>query len=133
MPNDKIKSCANRHHCAMRLTQVAYIALLATIFYACWTQNIDGIAAKITLWLLLSSGLLLVAKGIAQGLRRSYQWLCFILLLYFVFSVQLLFTGSDRDGGESTATGQELLALLLIVGCFVGAMLTARWQSCRDE
>ena len=105
------------------LTLASYAALLLALFYGCWTLGPDQIAARVVLWLLISSGLLLVLPGLLMNWRRSFQWLCFILLLYFLFCVEALFRGV---AGQPTATWLEWWALLAIVSTFISAMLTAR-------
>ncbi len=105
------------------LTLASYAALLAALFYGSWTLGPGDVAARIVLWLLVSSGLLLVLPGLLLRWRRSFQWLCFILLLYFLFCVQAMFAGPK---GQPTASWIEWWALLAIVIAFISAMLTAR-------
>ena len=105
------------------LTLASYLALLLSLLYGSWTLGPDEAAARVVLWLLMSSGLLLVLPGLLLGWRRSFQWLCFILLLYFVFCVQALFAGPPQ---QPTAAWHEWWALLSIIAAFTSAMFTAR-------
>jgi uncharacterized membrane protein len=85
------------------------------------------LAAALVLWLLVSSGLLLVAFGILFNRRRSYQWLCFILLLYFIHTVIALFAHQHPDSKLFNDLWVLYLRLGLIIVCFIAAMMTARW------
>lgn len=111
-------------------TLVSYLLLLALFFVWCLQFGPEGLAAQLVLWLLLCSGLLLVAPGLIKASRRSHQWLCFILLIYFIGAVQSLLaqTGalSDINASQQLHSG---LRLFLVVVCFIAAMLAARWHS----
>jgi len=82
----------------------------------------EGIPAKLFLSALFSSGLLLVSVALYHSTRRSYIWLCFVLLFYFTALVQALFAP-----GEAIQTGLEIVLLILTVCCFISAMLAARF------
>ena len=105
------------------LTLSSLAALLLGLLYGCWTQGPDDVAARLVLWLLVSAGLLLVLPGLLLAWRRSFQWLCFILLLYFVFCVQAMFAG---PAGQPTASWLEWWVLVAITLSFVSAMFAAR-------
>jgi len=113
---------------ARNVTALAYVSLLSIIFIDIWHTSIDGIAAKIVLWLLATAGLWLVFPGLLRQHRRSYQWLCFILLMYFIWYVQAWFvaSASAKAGGHALAATHEVLALMAIVSGFCAAMFAAR-------
>lgn len=113
-----------RYSIARRLTLLCYFTLLATIFYGSWVNGPDDIAARVVLWLLMSSGLLLIIVGLLKGKKRSYLWLCYILLLYFVFCVQFLFSGDGTTA--SVAEAHEAIALAAIVIGFSSAIAVSR-------
>lgn len=115
------------YHPARSITLVAYFALLSVIFYSAWVFGPEGAAAKVVLWLLAVLGLLLVLPGLIKDARRSYQWLCFILLMYFIWFVQAIFSSSP-DGG-ATASVDEWVSLALVVVLFISSMFAARWHS----
>lgn len=112
-----------RFNLVKQLTHIAYFILLAILFYGCWASGITEIAARIVLWLLLISGLLLVLPGLIKGTQRSYIWLCFILMLYFVGSVQAVFASESL----SMANAHKLALLITVVFTFITSMLTSRW------
>ncbi len=117
---------------ARAITLGCYFGLIAVIFYGCWFFGPEGettkdVAAKIVLWLLVVSGLLLVIRGLLKGLKRSYIWLCYILLMYFVLCVQSLFSGGSDV--QSTAAWHEIFAVTVIVLGFVSSMIASRTSS----
>ena len=112
------------------LTLLCYFVLLACMFYGCWSFGPAGLAPKLVLWLLISGGLLLVAPGLIRKHKRSYIWLCYILLMYFVFCVQFLFAGGiPAEAGQpavSPAAAHEVVAMTAIVVSFCTAILASR-------
>lgn len=63
--------------------------------------------------------LLLPAMGIWKDNARSYDWLCFISLAYFLFIVPIAMS--------EQAAVTDWLQLLLVVSVFTSAMFTSRW------
>ena len=57
--------------------------------------------------------------GIAANHYRSYSWLCFILLFYFIKGVE--------GALVSTASISDLIFLLLSVVMFCSSMMASRW------
>ncbi|WP_019602718.1 DUF2069 domain-containing protein [Teredinibacter turnerae] len=58
--------------------------------------------------------------GMLTGYYRSFSWLCFVILIYFVKAV---------DGALiSTAGYLDILFLILTVYIFIAAMLASRWS-----
>lgn len=106
------------------ITLLCYFSLLGIMLFGCFFLGPEGIAAKLVLWLLISSGLLLIIKGLIAGKKRSYIWLCYILLMYFVFCVQFLFSGVGNAG--STAAWHEIVAMAAIVIGFCTAIIASR-------
>ncbi len=63
--------------------------------------------------------ILALLPGIIQKRYRSYNWLCFLLLFYFIFAVERVFT--------SVSNTSDFLFLALIVLLFISSMMTSRW------
>ena len=101
----------------------SYSLLILSIAVWAFIFGPEQIAAKFALALLINSGLLLVVYTLIKGTRRSYQWLCFILLLYFIGVVQALFSPSD----SFLTSLIRWTSLLSIVVCFCSSMLAARF------
>jgi len=62
--------------------------------------------------------LLLLAPGMAQRYHRSFSWLCFLMLIYFIKAVDGAFAPQANWG--------DYLFVTLSVSTFVFAMLAAR-------
>ena len=105
---------------AKNITLIIYSLLILNLFYIAWTIGPEEIGARLVLGALFNLGLWLVLYGLIKASRRSFQWLCFILLMYFIAFVQALFSN-----GAALA---EILGLILVVTGFVSAMFAARWS-----
>ncbi len=73
------------------------------------------------IWLLRLVPLLLFIPGMLADRLRSYIWLCFVCLLYFMTAVLRIFA-LPQD--PVTITG-----LVAIVTLFISAMLYVRWRA----
>lgn len=63
--------------------------------------------------------LLAFLPGMIKGHYRVYSWLCFIMLFYFIFAVQAVFT--------STRSDSDFIFVGLTVLLFITSMTTSRW------
>jgi len=68
---------------------------------------------------LQSLPLILLLPSLIGNHYRAYSWLCFIILLYFIFAVINAFI--------STAGIADYLFLLLTTLTFIAAMMASRW------
>lgn len=78
------------------------------------TQNINWTAL-----ILQSLPLMLLLPSLIGSHYRAYSWLCFIMLLYFIFAVM--------NALISTASIADYLFLLLTTLTFIAAMMASRW------
>ena len=106
------------------LSVLSYFTLLFVMLYACMVFGPDQLAPMLVLWLLISSGLLLIIKGLCQGKKRSYIWYCYILLMYFTFNVVFLFSGGTSE--QSPVMLHEVVAMVAIVTGFIAAIMASR-------
>lgn len=60
--------------------------------------------------------LLAFAPGLIKQNRRSLAWLCFVLLIYFMFTVAMW-------------QPQSAITMVLIVSLFISAMMHIRWHN----
>ena len=126
-------SIAQKYRWAHNITVLSYLTLLAIMFYGCWFFGPAEVVPKLVLWLLISSGLLLIVKGLLTGKKRSYIWYCYILLMYFIFCVQFLFSGGSVSEDtitqvvQSSAAWHEIVAMTAILVGFTTAILASRW------
>ncbi len=104
----------------MRLTIALNYALYAALMglFVYWNINRDD-EFKLSILLFQTIPLLAFLPGMIQNVYRAYSWFCFILLFYFIFAVQSVFS-SIREPGD-------YVFLSLIVLLFVTSMLASRW------
>ena len=73
------------------------------------------------IWLIKCVPLAIFIPGMLRENLRSYIWLCFVSLIYFMVLVLKLFA----DPTDPLA----ILGMVSVVGMFVSAMLYVRWCS----
>lgn len=71
-------------------------------------------------WLFKNGMLLIFLPGLLRGTWKTYLWLCFVLLVYFMIVVANLF--------EPHAGWIDWLQLVLICVLFNTAMFYSRWR-----
>lgn len=76
--------------------------------------------ASLSVWALASLPLLVFFPGLVRRNFRSYIWLCFVLLLYFLKLVLNLW--------HPLVSWVDWALVMTLVGLYVSAMLFARWQ-----
>jgi uncharacterized membrane protein len=77
----------------------------------------------VKLWLVKIIPLLIFIPGFIKEQYRTYSWLCFAVLPYFIWLTPLVM------GRGSLA---DWVMILLIVVLFIGAMMTSRWLQQRS-
>lgn len=106
-------SAADKAHV---LTWLAWVVLLLTQVIDVWVHHIPAI---IIFGKLIP--LLIFLPGMVRENLRSYVWLCFVSLLYFISLVERLFAQPD-----------SLLAaagMVAVVSLFISSMLFVRWRA----
>lgn len=106
-----------KSHYGYLSTMVLYIALLGLFAYWNLTRT-TGINWSI--WALQSAPLLLLLPGILKTYYRSFSWLCFLMLFYFIKATEGAFMTS--------ATFTDYLFIVLVALLFVSSMLCSRWM-----
>ena len=101
---------------ASRATWLGYGALLAQQALDAWLSG-----APWFIWLLKLLPLLLFLPGMRKDNLRSFIWLCFVCLGYFLILVQRIFA----QPGSLLVIG----GLVAVVVLFVAAMLYVRWRA----
>lgn len=102
---------------------ITLVILLGMILFFVLTKTLShntSITTALIIWLAQSLPLILLIPGIVINYYRSYSWLCFVLLFYFVFAVERCFL--------STASWEEYIFVTLTVILFISSMMTSRWQ-----
>lgn len=98
-----------------QLCYVSYFGLLALYAWlnlSAETFSPTGLAVQ---WV----PLLLPLWGMLKDTYKSYNWLCFVVLAYFLFIVPIVMSGQT--------VWSDWLQLLLTCSLFVSAMLVSRW------
>lgn len=73
------------------------------------------------IWLLKILPLLLFLRGMLKDNLRSFIWVCFVCLGYFMLLVQRLFA--------DPADPLSIIGMLAVVALFIAAMLYVRWRA----
>ena len=101
---------------AARLTWVSWSALLLLQAADAWAHQ-----APWFIWMLKLLPLLIFLPGMLKDNLRSFIWLCFVCLGYFLVLVQRMFAQPDNllvIGG-----------LVAVVVLFIAAMMYVRWRA----
>jgi uncharacterized membrane protein len=101
---------------AARLTWISYTALIVQQGADAWAH-----AAPWFIWVIKLLPLLLFLPGMRKDNLRSYIWLCFVCLGYFMLLVQRVFAQPD----DVLVIG----GLVAVVLLFIAAMLYVRWRA----
>ena len=101
---------------ARRVAWLSYIVLLLQQFTDAWQRQ-----APWVVWLALLVPLLRFGPGMLRDRLRSYVWLCFVLLLYFMRLVVALFA--------QPANPLYITGMVAVVALFISSMLYVRWRS----
>jgi uncharacterized membrane protein len=97
-------------------TWLCYVLLLLQQAVDAWVQGAPWIV-----WLFKLLPLLLFLPGMLQDNLRSFIWVCFVSLLYFIVLVQRLFLVP----GDTLA----VIGTVAVVCLFTAAMFYVRWRA----
>ena len=120
---NKIPTPENTQHVLASKAQISkvltlfFVASMLVLFISHQilnTHNINWTALS-----LQSLPLILLLPSLMGNHYRAYSWLCFIMLLYFIFAVM--------NALISTAGIVDYLFLLLTMLTFIAAMMASRW------
>ena len=98
------------------LTWASWSVLLIVQVVDAWTMQLPWI-----FWLGMLVPLLVFLPGMLKDSLRSYIWLCFVCLIYFLTLVERLFAQPDSP---IAITGMVAVVIL-----FNAAMLFVRWRA----
>lgn len=98
-----------------RLTLYAVLGLM--FLYAC--TNLVAQTINWTVMLVPIATLLIFIPGILLKNARSFDWLCFVILLHFTVGIS--------NAMSPHASWADYLQTLLSVIIFIAAMMTSRW------
>ena len=95
---------------------VAWGVLLAQQLADAWMQQAPWIV-----WLAWCLPLLIFLPGMLRDRLRSYIWLCFVCLLYFMRLVVSVFAEPDSV--------VAIVGMVAVVTLFIAAMMYVRWRA----
>ena len=101
---------------AARFTWISYWVLLLQQALDAWQLQ-----APVFIWAVKLLPLLMFLRGMLRDNLRSYIWLCFVCLGYFLVLVQRIFAQSDNL--------LVICGLAAVVVLFTAAMLYVRWRA----
>jgi uncharacterized membrane protein len=101
---------------AARFTWFSWLTLLLQQAADAWVHQ-----APWFIWALKLLPLVMFLPGMRKDNLRSYIWLCFVCLGYFMILVQRMFAQPD-----SLLVGVGLLAVVIL---FIAAMMYVRWRA----
>jgi len=113
---DQAQSVQERMVWGQRIALSCYLGLLGLFTLLALID--PGVGWK--LWLIQCVPLVIFAPGLKRQKYRTYNWLCFVILLYFTWSVTNLMS--------PFAHWRDAMVLILSVTLFTSAMLTSRWR-----
>ena len=104
-------------------TAITRRAALASLTVLVLTQLLDSWVRQppLVIWALRVVPLLIFVPGLIRDNLRTYIWLCFVILLYFITLVLRLF----NDPADPVAW----VGMSSVVIFFTAAMMYARWRA----
>ncbi|WP_111641271.1 DUF2069 domain-containing protein [Marinimicrobium alkaliphilum] len=107
---------SRKRRIAQAITTACYGLLLFS--FVIWNLTFPGGSFK--LWVVQTLPLAVILPGLIRDHYRVYSWLCFIILVYFIWAVTNVMSPVVHVYGY--------IVLVLSVIVFVGAMMTSRWK-----
>lgn len=115
-PGEVVSTAAGRTRITLRIVWISYAVLLFSQALDAWAHNAPWI-----IWLAVLLPLLIFLPGMRRDNLRSFIWLCFVLLLYFMRLVVALF--------EDPSAPLAVIGMVAVVVLFNAAMLYVRWRA----
>ena len=106
----------SRAYLARRITWLSWFTLLLQQAATAWVQQ-----APWVVWLAFLLPLVIFVPGMLRDNLRSFIWLCFVSLLYFMRLVVAVFAHPDD--------GLAIMGLVAVVVLFCTAMMYVRWRA----
>ncbi|RYY76402.1 MAG: DUF2069 domain-containing protein [Gammaproteobacteria bacterium] len=99
----------------LRTTHGSYILFITLMSFSNFYPSNSGFK----LWLVKIFPLLIFIPGFIKKKYRTYSWLCFAILPYFIWIIPLLMGRGNWSDWVMT---------FLIVTLFISSMMTSRWM-----
>ena len=98
----------------------AWLALQCLFVFKTLLLPMGGRDLNVTMWVVHSLPLLIFLPGLWRGDVRTFAWLAFAILMYFMVTVEALFSLEPSL--------YHWITLVLVVVLFVGCTIYIRWQ-----
>lgn len=95
------------------LAIISYLMLVAMMVYTEWKTPVDWAVVGLKL-----IPLLIFIPGLIKQTFRTYSWICFVCLIYFVAIFPVAYTRS---------LWSDWLITVLVTILFISSMMTSRW------
>lgn len=103
----------------LRIGQFTFLACYISLLLLFSLLNIIEPEGGFKLWLVQCIPLLIFIPGLVQQRFRTYSWACFVILLYFTWSVV--------NAMSPLVRWHDLFVVAVSVIMFIAAMMTSRW------
>lgn len=107
------------HHKLRGMQRIFFISFGALLVLFTLNNLLDE-GGSLKLWLVQSIPLLIFIPGLMQQRFRTYSWICFVILVYFTWSVVNTMSPLVR--------WQDVVVVVLTVVIFISAMMISRWM-----
>lgn len=102
----------------LRIGRILTLGCYAGLLLLFTALNLLRESGNIKLWLVQVIPLLVFIPALRYETHRSYSWLCFVALMYFLVIIPLLMT---------RWLWSDWLITVLVTVLFIAAMMTSRW------
>ncbi len=102
----------------LRIGRFLTIGCYAGLLLLFTALNLFRETGNIKLWMVQIIPLLIFIPALRNETHRSYSWLCFVALMYFLVIIPLLMT---------RWLWSDWLITLLVTVLFIASMMTSRW------
>ncbi len=113
LTNDQGQIFKKRLSWSRPIALLSYLILIAMMLYTEWKLPVDWAVASCKL-----IPLLVFIPGLIKQTFRTYSWICFVCLIYFVAIFPVAYTRS---------LWSDWLITLLVTTLFISSMMTSRW------
>ncbi|WP_347331992.1 DUF2069 domain-containing protein [Marinimicrobium locisalis] len=111
---------ARQIHHRLRLARTTVLVCFSTLLILFTVLTLIQTDPKWKLWLVQILPLAIFIPGLWRGYHRTYSWLCFVILLYFTWSVANVIS--------PLAYWRDYVVVTLSVLLFISAMMASRWR-----
>jgi uncharacterized membrane protein len=113
LTNDQGQIFKKRLDWGRPLAILSYLSLIAILIYTEWKTPVNWPVVSLKL-----IPLLVFIPGLIKQTFRTYSWICFVCLIYFVAIFPVAYTRN---------LWSDWLITALVITLFISSMMTSRW------